>query len=388
MATSIDMTKKSLIFTILVLGVLFHELVQGRKISETTNNKAIIKTIKGHIDEIIDCYDIHKQPAFDDDLFHNHTIQMRLSSYPKGMGSNLGKIKVAHIWHKYGTCPEGSVPIRRSFGKIYHPKPTTDLPKYHELSEQSDDADSNEFAVIRLVGDNFQGAQATINVWKPPTNPGEFSASLIVIASNDYREVIQAGWEINKSLYGDDDPRFFLYWTADGYQSTGCYNNLCPGFVQTSTTVTLGSSFKNTISVFKGVQYEASFSLVRDQSNGNWWVLVQGAEVGYLPPSLFKELSEKATRIEYGGQVLNKRTDGGHTTTQMGSGHFPSEGGFGVSSFFRHVLVVDGSFKAKDPDVVLEFKTNPNCYDLKIDHGSAYGYSFYYGGPGFSATCQ
>ncbi|RZC51314.1 hypothetical protein C5167_019732 [Papaver somniferum] len=381
MAKLIDITR-SLVLTILVFGILIHELVQGRKISDTTN-KAVIKTIKGDNDEIIDCYNIFKQPAFDNELLVNQTIQMRPGSFPEGMQSNLEKFKPAHSWHKYGTCPEGSVPIRR-FGKIYHPKRTL----APNQSQQSNDANSNnEYAVIRLADDNFQGVQAVINVWKPVTEPGEISASQIMIASSDYKEVIVAGWQVNKVLNGDDEPRFFLYWTVDGFQSTGCYNNLCPGFVQTSTAVTLGSSI-NPISVFNGAQYDTTFLVFREQSTGNWWVLVQGVEVGYWPASLFKELSEKATRIELGGQILNTRANGVHTSTQMGSGHLASEGGSGVSSYFYRVQIVDASNKMQEPQHGTWYQTNPNCYDVKIDERGGNGFSFHFGGPGLSAICQ
>ena len=62
--------------------------------------------------------------------------------------------------------------------------------------------------------------------------------------------------------------------------------------------------------------------------------------VGYWPAKLFTHLGNKATIIEWGGEVaqastlLSKR----HTGTHMGSGRF-AEDGFGHASYFRNVEV-------------------------------------------------
>ncbi|CBI23459.3 unnamed protein product, partial [Vitis vinifera] len=44
--------------------------------------------------------------------------------------------------------------------------------------------------------------------------------------------------------------------------------------------------------------------------------------------------------VQYGGEVVNTRPSGFHTSTQMGSGHFAGEG-FGKASYFRNLQVVD-----------------------------------------------
>ncbi|KAI3863831.1 hypothetical protein MKW98_031423 [Papaver atlanticum] len=66
---------------LLILAILIYiilnpkELVEGRTISNVVNH-AIIKTIKVDKDEIIDCYDIYKQPSLNHPSLHNHTIQV------------------------------------------------------------------------------------------------------------------------------------------------------------------------------------------------------------------------------------------------------------------------------------------------------------------------
>lgn len=65
---------------------------------------------------------------------------------------------------------------------------------------------------------------------------------------------------------------------------------------------------------------------------GNKYVL------GYWPAFLFSYLTDSASMIEWGGEVVNSESDGQHTSTQMGSGHFPGEG-FGKAGYFRNIQV-------------------------------------------------
>ncbi|KAI3951882.1 hypothetical protein MKW92_021488, partial [Papaver armeniacum] len=127
-----------------------------------------------------------------------------------------------------------------------------------------------------------------------------------------------------------------------------------------------------------------------DASSGHWWIQLQGIPIGYFPSSLFTILSKKTTRIDWGGEIVNLKSKGQHTSTQMGSGHFPSEGGLKTSSYFNWVQVVDENNMIKDPKNVEKRVTNPNCYDLEIDDGhyDTNGYGFYYGGPGYNDKCQ
>ncbi|KAI3897898.1 hypothetical protein MKX03_034269 [Papaver bracteatum] len=345
---------------LLVLMIIINEeLIEGRTMLNTVN-KSIIKTIKVENSEIIDCYDIHRQPSLNHPLLHNHTIQVKPSSYPTGMKSNIsGTLQLKQTWHKYGSCPEGTY--------------------------------ISQYATIEVNG-NFLGAQAKINIWKPfMETPSEISVSQIWVTAGDYevKNTIEAGWIVNQYLYGDDQPRFFIFWTTDGYNSSGCYNIICNGFVQTTPDVCLGGSFTE-VSTFNGFQKDANFSIHKDQIAGHWWIQLQGIPVGYYPSSLFTKLSATSTRIHFGGEIADDKSKGRHTSTQMGSGHFPSEGGLKISSYFNWVQVVDENYVSKDPKNVEIRVTNSDCYDLKIDHDhyDTNGYGFYYGGPGYNDKCQ
>ncbi|XP_010532416.1 PREDICTED: uncharacterized protein LOC104808435 [Tarenaya hassleriana] len=80
-------------------------------------NKPAVKSIKIPDGDIIDCVDIYNQLAFDNPLLKNHTIQMKPSSFPKDLPSTSYKQSegiVTQLWHKYGECPENTVPVRRT----------------------------------------------------------------------------------------------------------------------------------------------------------------------------------------------------------------------------------------------------------------------------------
>ncbi|KAI3893716.1 hypothetical protein MKX03_006146 [Papaver bracteatum] len=323
---------------------------------------------------------------------------MRPSSYPKGMkSSDLGTFQLEQTWHKYGSCPEGSIPIRRK-EKNYN---STFLRKHHyprlSPTSQSNNITYNytirEYAIIKARG-NFLGARAQINLWEPFTETYDMSTSQIWIASGESQNLstlntIEVGWHVSQDIYGDDQPRLFAHWTTDGYSRTGCFNLLCDGFVQTSSDFSLGCNFTE-VSTFNGDQKDAGFGILKDRSNGHWWVLMQGLPVGYYPSALFTELSKTTTSVRWGGEIINNDNIGKHTSTQMGSGHLPSKGGLKTSSYFNWVQVFDLNNTSKEPKHVVKDVTNPDCYDLEIDsdHYSTNGYGFYYGGPGYNDKCQ
>jgi hypothetical protein len=44
--------------------------------------------------------------------------------------------------------------------------------------------------------------------------------------------------------------------------------------------------------------------------------------------------------LEWGGVIVNSKTGGQHTTTEMESGHFPREG-FGKAGYLRNIQIID-----------------------------------------------
>lgn len=367
-------------------------------------NKPAVKSIKSPDGDIIDCIKLTHQPAFDHPLLKNHTIQMTPNFHPDGVfgqnkASSKKKQSIPQMWHMNGKCPAGTIPVRRTkkddllrassikeFGKKKHktiPKPRSADP---DLISQS----GHQHAIAYVDGDKYYGAKATINVWEPKIQqPNEFSLSQIWILGGSFGEdlnSIEAGWQVSPDLYGDNRTRLFTYWTSDAYQATGCYNLLCSGFIQINNEVAMGASIYP-LSGYHGSQYDISILIWKDPKEGNWWMQFGNNYVlGYWPGFLFSYLSESAAMIEWGGEVVNSESDGQHTTTQMGSGHFPKEG-FGKASYFKNIQIVDGSNNLRVPKGIATFTEQSNCYDVQLGKGGNWGNYFYYGGPGRSPGC-
>ncbi|CAL5373883.1 unnamed protein product [Camellia sinensis] len=79
-----------------------------------------------------------------------------------------------------------------------------------------------------------------------------------------------------------------------------------------------------------------------DNNSGNWWLQLQDVVLGYWSSSIFTGLADSSMIVSWGGEIINIGSAQHHTTTQMGSGHFPLEG-YGKSSFFYNLEVIDNS---------------------------------------------
>lgn len=112
-----------------------------------------------------------------------------------------------------------------------------------------------------------------------------------------------------------------------------------------------------------------------------------GKVLGYWPSSLFSYLSDSASMIEWGGEIVNSEPDGQHTATEMGSGHFPEEG-YGKASYFRNIQIVDGSNNLQAPEGMQAFSEQSSCYSVQNGNNGEWGQFFYYGGPGRNSNCQ
>ncbi|XP_065617981.1 protein neprosin isoform X2 [Quercus suber] len=332
-------------------------------------NKPALKSIEGPDGDIIDCVDIYKQPAFDHPLLKNHTIQP---------------------WHLNGRCPEGTIPIRRTkeedllragsvanFGRK----------KYHTIPDAQNKIEVNphEYAMIGEAGDKYYGMSVEMNLWNPHTQEdNEFSISQFLLTNGVYVQdlnAIEGGAMVYKDLYGDKETRIFISWTDDEYQQTGCFNLACPGFVQVNKQIAMGARV-TPYSKYDGNQFALKFHVWKDiNARGDWWLSINQRDFGYWPSSLFSILSDSASTVKWGGEVLNYYKDGQHTTTQMGSGHFAEEGA-GKASFFKNLNVIDGLQIQRAPRDTMTLMSKPNCYNI-IDYGDY----FYFGGPGRNPNC-
>ncbi|KAH9713162.1 NEP-interacting protein 1 [Citrus sinensis] len=324
-------------FFLILLSHMLITFVDGRGVDQFMKKRELpmhegtVKTIESEDGDVIDCVDIRKQPAFNHPLLKNHTVQIKPHAQSRGIDEAENNPNMLfQSWHKNGECPEGTVPLLRRTQNFNHSRRSYPAFLHKKVAQLND-----------------------VN------NPSNHE--------------------------------------SDGYQSTGCYNLDCPGFVQTNKNIALGGSIEP-VSKYGGEQRDISIVIHKARSNsyshshfnnndGNWWLQVQDQLVGYWPSSIFTHLAGTSDAISWGGEIVNNQPNGHHTSTQMGSGHFPNEA-YGKASYFTKLGYFDEGNNVKDPENLEPFVTRPPCYDLRTGKDNKFGVFFYFGGPGYSANCQ
>ncbi|XP_027356576.1 uncharacterized protein LOC113865947 [Abrus precatorius] len=371
-------------------------------------NKPALKTIKSEDGDIIDCVDIYKQPAFDHPALKNHTIKMipdffRESQNSSSKNGSQSKTFILQTWQKSGSCPKGTVPIRRilkedllraaSLDRFGRKPPAVfknstnsynlNFPNFNATNKFI--PENRSAAYLVTMGYNYIGAEADINTWTPKVDlPDDFTTAQIWLKANNgpVFESVEAGWTVNPKLYGDMATRLFAYWTRDSYESIGCFDLTCPGFVQVQRVLTLGTAITAISSKF-GRQFDLNVGMFWDDA-GNWWLRVnKDMPIGYWPAEILGNLKHSAILVEWGGQVfstkLKKETP--HTGTGMGSGDF-ANGLMGEACYMNNVRIKDYSLSLKYPEFVSAMADEPYCYNSLNDVKYGVEPTFYFGGPG------
>ncbi|KAF7076579.1 hypothetical protein CFC21_081209 [Triticum aestivum] len=364
-------------------------------------NKPPVASILSPDGDVIDCVHISKQPAFDHPLLKNHTIQMRPSYNPGGIyhDSNIAPHPITQTWHQNGKCPENTIPIQRtkeedvhraSSIKRYGKKRPRSIPNLSSINdpEATNITRGHRHAVASTSVYKFHGTKATFNLWQPMiARANDFSLAQLWISGGSYSgndlNTIEVGWQVYPQMYNDNNTRIFIYWTRDAYQTTGCYNLKCSGFIQTNNQITLDGSI-SPVSNYGGTQHDLDISVWKDPKGGNWWLQVGTNYVGYWPSSIFSYLANNASSVQWGGEVWSP--DAGQTSTQMGSGHFPEEG-FGKASYIKNIHVVDSFDNLEPLSDVQVIATQKNCYNAENGFSSDMGTYIYYGGAGKNSNC-
>ncbi|KAD6118959.1 hypothetical protein E3N88_10230 [Mikania micrantha] len=354
-------------------------------------NKPSVKTIQSPDGDMIDCVLSHLQPAFDHPKLRGQRPLEPPLERPKGSDQVL---ETMQLWSESsnGFCPEGSVPIRRtSENDVLRATSIRRFGRKIRRVRRDTMSGGHEHAVAFVNGNQYYGAKASMNVWTPAVaDPYEFSLSQLWVISGSFGDdlnTIEAGWQVSPELYGDRYPRFFTYWTTDAYQETGCYNLLCSGFIQTNNRIAIGAAISPRSS-YNGKQFDIGVMIWKDPKRGHWWLQFgSGVLIGYWPSFLFSHLQKHASMVQFGGEIVNSRSRGYHTNTQMGSGHFAEEG-FGKAAYFRNMQVVDWDNSLLPLTNLHLLADHPNCYNIKAGRNNVWGNYMYYGGPGRNAGCQ
>ncbi|RLN05214.1 hypothetical protein C2845_PM13G17230 [Panicum miliaceum] len=130
-----------------------------------------------------------------------------------------------------------------------------------------------------------------------------------------------------------------------------CFNLQCPGLVQTSNKIALGTSFIN------------HGSSITYHGQQQWWVSVNETAIGYFPHTLFPIFFPESFVNQVGGVVHNSRPIGVHTDTVMGNGRTPDSGSSAVVKAYL-AIGASGVDKVDTPDLV--GVTASKCYNAAI----------------------
>ncbi|XP_010544914.1 PREDICTED: uncharacterized protein LOC104817418 [Tarenaya hassleriana] len=268
-----------------------------------------------------ECVDIYNQPAFRHPLLKNHKIQTKY--HTTSIDVNKENTQSSFFSKLEALCPEGQVPIHKS---------NFENQSYRTMSSK---ILGHHFAVLETREDSktlYKGASAVMSIHAPRVpEKYMFSRGSLWVESGPTDELnsIQFGWASQPVIYKDDRPRLTAFWTADGYKQKGCYNEICPGFVQTHKTIYVGMRlYWDYIPV--------RFSIVQDGGvRGNWLLVCENQTVGYWPNELFTHLKDGATSLTYGGNV-GQSPNG--ALPAMGNGTFPPDraADYKKSAFFAH----------------------------------------------------
>ncbi|XP_074283567.1 protein neprosin-like [Silene latifolia] len=361
-------------------------------------NKPPIKSFMKH-GGIIDCIDIYKQPAFDHPLLKNHKLQMRPSSLPKPAEPLFTKKtrSTVGLGDEVELCPYGTVPFRRlqkddllrgkALQNQRHPRPG---------SPNAVLAPGMHYAAVTTPVNNasllFLGGKTSLSIYNLTVEAEQLSEAFLWIGTGvdgPYNSV-EYGWTINPLLYGDHEPRTYSLWTADGLHNTGCYNALCPGYVQVSRRRIMGG-VNYPVSIPGKSVFAMVFSIVKDPKTGNWWLyedlmIGKNEPVGYWPNELFPTMKPGARVVQLGGKVYSPPNL--HKDAPMGSGAFVADD-FMRTCYAANIEFVNSENLFHVPKTVSMQVTAdiPNTYkadylgDAAKHHHPERGYTLLFGGP-------
>ncbi|XP_043808356.1 uncharacterized protein LOC122722235 [Manihot esculenta] len=232
-------------FLIIFIDMLSNGLIDSSGVS---NPK-----IEGSEDDIINCIDIYKQPAFSHPFLKNHTIQMKPNS---GGLRERNNTKLLQEWNKKARCPEGTILILKAQTLSNEHKVTSVLSKRRQSYSNFHVFDVNSGALkyyqfIINYGTYF-GASRGFNIWHPTIHGEEFSSSQMWVQVGYGHDLnsLEAGWRDGFQVLSDINKKI------------GCYNLECPGFVQTNNKIALSYDILP-ISIYGGKQYDTEITIFK-----------------------------------------------------------------------------------------------------------------------------
>ncbi|XP_070025418.1 protein neprosin-like [Nicotiana sylvestris] len=345
-------------------------------------NKPAVKTIETTYGDLYDCVNFYKQPAFNHPLLRNHHFHPEMKPTLHRLKQHSGTSTtrgLSTIWLNGEGCPVGTVPIKRiskeDLIRQRHIPPPEDVTFDVQLAVANNSEPKRKFkssqgykvAIARTQNDpnnKFAGATMATSLWNPHVEGQQHSASRLKIQKGS--DVVQVGWRVDPTLYGDTKTRLFIHFQAGKMH---CFNTLCSGFVLVNTKVPIDKVY-DTISQIGEDSWEDTMSIDRDLVNGNWWLLLEEdyKQIGFWPQRIFTDLKSFATNVEWGGVAYSPS---GVPGPPMGSGLFPI-GNTGHEAYCRQITILNDKGKTIDEDKTTAYADNPNLYRVvDIPHWQA-----------------
>ncbi len=237
------------------------------------------------------------------------------------------------------------------------------------------------------------GTQGNVNAWDPYVEwSNEFSLGQLALSrgSGNGRQTLEVGHQEYRDLYGDWVPHLFVFYTTNGYTSSGDnkggYNQDVDGWVQYSNQI-YPEALSTPLSQFGGNQFIMSLKVQLYQ--GNWWVRVNGIWIGYYPASLYNSggLRSEASAVSWFGEIVDS-SHAGTSSTDMGNGHWPYEGWqhCAYMNNLQYQSSTGGSMSTYNGSA---WASDPNCYgvDEHFKNTGSWGSYFWWGGSGKNPSC-
>lgn len=295
------------------------------------------------------------------------------------------------------TCPNGTIPMERvTLERMVKFKTLHDFlskgPNGHSSdpplpeNEKPGDASTHRYAYAYQSVTNY-GGDSWLNLWNPSAK-FSLSQQWYVGGSGNSTQTVEGGWVVYPDKFSSQAV-LFIYWTADKYTNTGCYDLECSGFVQINNHWYLGGTWTNYSSA-GGTQW--GFELQWKLFSSNWWLFLKGPgtyeAVGYYPTSIYNggQLATSASQIKYGGETDIENG----SYPQMGSGQFASAGW--QQAAYQHTIFYIPRDENDGVGVwasLTKVEASSSCYTIELtpaSNGGNWGTYFFFGGPG-GTTC-
>uniref|UniRef100_M1DKR0 IB1C3-1 protein n=1 Tax=Solanum tuberosum TaxID=4113 RepID=M1DKR0_SOLTU len=134
-------------------------------------------------------------------------MKSTLSRIKKDSTSSLATNRSSTIWSKDGGCPFGTIPVKRIT--------RDDLIRLRRIPPPEDVTFEDEYDVVAIAGlpynpnSKFAGAGMDTVLYNPQVNGQQHSGSRLKIQKGS--DILQVGWRVDPTLYGDAKTRFFIH---------------------------------------------------------------------------------------------------------------------------------------------------------------------------------